>query len=840
MNDDIIVTISEETIQASFTDSAALEIDIGEVSGLSVPTKLSELEDDATHRLVTDTEKASWNAKQPAGNYATVEDIPTKTSDLTNDSGFITDISGKVDKVAGKGLSTNDLTNELKLSYDTAASQTHTHSNKTALDSVSGINTGDQEIPDALSDLSEDSTHRTVTDTEKSTWNAKQSALDFTPENAANRNANNGYCGLDSGGKVPMANLPTTLLKYMGVWNATTNNPTLASPDLTKIGQVYNVSVAGTQFGIIFNLGDWAIYNASGVVEKSDNSDDVVSVNGQTGVVVIDKTSVGLGNVDNTSDADKPISTATSTALGLKVDKVTGKGLSTNDLTDVLVTTWNAKQDAIGYTAANDSAVVHNTGNESIAGIKTFINNQNVGNTTTGANQYIIGTLNATEKFTSFTVAGNWTLTTGWESTNNGGTQLNHNAAGTTTALFLQNSPTIGKTYKVSITALATVTGGFTVSYGAQTTANINPVVGTPTTYDLYLTPTSVANLTITPVTTARFTITAISIKEVGADSTGSLTVDKDIFLSGKIKHKNATLGLQMLPAGQAVFGGSVTAVGIAAGGAISGATTVAMSGAATTTQTTTTTPVTGFVTTTAAALVGTPVRISPSVYWNSTAWNTTPTAASKANAIQAYYLPVSGAVTSGALIFANATVDGVANTNQLMRINSAGQFGVGATTFLSAGNIINAYGTNTGTIQVNSQNASNGTSASADHVATADTGTDSANFIDMGINSSTYSDAAFTIGGALTGYLYTNGGDLAIGTQTSAKIIKFHTGGTLAANERVRITDVGLGVGSTATLTAPIQVTGIAEYVDNAAAVTAGLTVGAFYRTGDILKIVH
>ena len=45
------------------------------------------------------------------------------------------------------------------------------------------------------------------------------------------------------------------------------------------------------------------------------------------------KSEVGLGNVDNTSDADKPISTATQTALDNKVDKVDGKGLSTNDYT---------------------------------------------------------------------------------------------------------------------------------------------------------------------------------------------------------------------------------------------------------------------------------------------------------------------------------------------------------------------------------------------------------------------------------------------------------------------------------------------------------------------------
>jgi hypothetical protein len=46
----------------------------------------------------------------------------------------------------------------------------------------------------------------------------------------------------------------------------------------------------------------------------------VDSVNGQTGVVVLDKTDIGLSNVDNTSDANKPVSTATQTALNLKAN----------------------------------------------------------------------------------------------------------------------------------------------------------------------------------------------------------------------------------------------------------------------------------------------------------------------------------------------------------------------------------------------------------------------------------------------------------------------------------------------------------------------------------------
>lgn len=47
----------------------------------------------------------------------------------------------------------------------------------------------------------------------------------------------------------------------------------------------------------------------------------------------VTKTQVGLGNVDNIADTSKPVSTVQQTALDTKVDKVTGKALSTNDYT---------------------------------------------------------------------------------------------------------------------------------------------------------------------------------------------------------------------------------------------------------------------------------------------------------------------------------------------------------------------------------------------------------------------------------------------------------------------------------------------------------------------------
>lgn len=56
----------------------------------------------------------------------------------------------------------------------------------------------------------------------------------------------------------------------------------------------------------------------------------VISVAGKTGAVILDKTDVGLNNVDNTTDLLKPISTATQTALNLKQNTlVSGTNIKT-------------------------------------------------------------------------------------------------------------------------------------------------------------------------------------------------------------------------------------------------------------------------------------------------------------------------------------------------------------------------------------------------------------------------------------------------------------------------------------------------------------------------------
>jgi hypothetical protein len=83
-------------------------------------------------------------------------------------------------------------------------------------------------------------------------------------------------------------------LVYKGTWDAQTNTPTLQSSVGSK-GDYYYVSVAGNTNlnGITdWQIGDLALFNGT-IWQKIDNTDAVLSVNGQTGAVVLTATSVG-------------------------------------------------------------------------------------------------------------------------------------------------------------------------------------------------------------------------------------------------------------------------------------------------------------------------------------------------------------------------------------------------------------------------------------------------------------------------------------------------------------------------------------------------------------------
>ncbi len=163
--------------------------------------------------------------------------------------------------------------------------------------------------------------------------------------------------------------------------------------------------------------------------------------------------------------------------------------------------------------------------------------------------------------------------------------------------------------------------------------------------------------------------------------------------------------------------------------------------------------------------------------------------------------------------------VDFVIKTNatEKARVTSAGNVGIGSANFnatnpekllvdagtTSSTNVISGKGTINSFLQLNIQNLSTGLGASSDVVATADNGTDAANYVDMGINGSGNKNG-FYFGLANDAYLYnaggTVGGNFYMGNSTSGKILAFLTGGSAASNERMRIDGTGnVGIGTIA-----------------------------------------
>ncbi|HLD91101.1 MAG TPA: hypothetical protein VI911_08830 [Patescibacteria group bacterium] len=94
--------------------------------------------------------------------------------------------------------------------------------------------------------------------------------------------------------------IPSPLF-YAGTYNATTNSPDLDLEAARVQGALYRVTTAGTHdfgaFGgsIVLASGDKVAYNGS-AWEKWDVSDEVTSVNGQAGDVVLEANDIGLSD----------------------------------------------------------------------------------------------------------------------------------------------------------------------------------------------------------------------------------------------------------------------------------------------------------------------------------------------------------------------------------------------------------------------------------------------------------------------------------------------------------------------------------------------------------------
>lgn len=125
---------------------------------------------------------------------------------------------------------------------------------------------------------------------------------DTTKVNTSLLGATNGVATLDSAGKVPTSQLPSYVDDVLEYAN-------LASfPATGETGKIYVALDTNKTYRW---SGSAYVYITSGAVD---------SVAGKTGVVTLAKGDVGLGDVDNTSDVNKPVSTAQQNALNLKAN----------------------------------------------------------------------------------------------------------------------------------------------------------------------------------------------------------------------------------------------------------------------------------------------------------------------------------------------------------------------------------------------------------------------------------------------------------------------------------------------------------------------------------------
>ncbi|WP_207532073.1 tail fiber domain-containing protein [Desertivirga arenae] len=163
-------------------------------------------------------------------------------------------------------------------------------------------------------------------------------------------------------------------------------------------------------------------------------------------------------------------------------------------------------------------------------------------------------------------------------------------------------------------------------------------------------------------------------------------------------------------------------------------------------------------------------------------------------------------------------------NNTLRMQIQGGGNVAIGSSPTFTSGNpekflvdagttnsfnLISAKGTKDGYLQLNVQNRSAGVAASSDVVASNNTATESANFIDMGINS-TGNTSTGVLGGPNTAYLYSTGGDLSVGNGTAGEDLLLFTTGAASStsSERIRIKENGrVGIGTTITDSAFVNI---------------------------------
>lgn len=201
--------------------------------------------------------------------------------------------------------------------------------------------------------ISQSSSFRFVTDTEKSTWNAKQNALGYTPENAANKGIANGYADLDANGKVPASRIDfgqtgqTFVVESQSAMLALNNANVGALAVRTDQNRNYRLIAQPAS-----TLANW-------IMLLSPDA-PVQSVNGQTGNVNLLTTNISEGA--NLYYTDARARSALSAGTGISYNSITGAISSTiTQYTDAMARASLSAGAGISYNSTTGQISFNNT-----------------------------------------------------------------------------------------------------------------------------------------------------------------------------------------------------------------------------------------------------------------------------------------------------------------------------------------------------------------------------------------------------------------------------------------------------------------------------------------------
>jgi len=127
------------------------------------------------------------------------------------------------------------------------------------------------------------SSNRFVTDTNISTWNAKQNALGYTPENIANKGQVNGYASLDSNGLVPFAQIPPAAIERLKIVANQTARYALTTTDVQN-GDTVQQTDTGEMWFVIDQTN---LNNSNGYAVYTAHTASSVAWTGVTGVPIV-------------------------------------------------------------------------------------------------------------------------------------------------------------------------------------------------------------------------------------------------------------------------------------------------------------------------------------------------------------------------------------------------------------------------------------------------------------------------------------------------------------------------------------------------------------------------